>query len=139
MALLAALPAVFVASLTTFFIGGTWYSPALFLKLWTEERRRHGETKAIITHNEMVLVWSLIYSLIGAAVTYTLLHGLTGGHPTLLDGVGLGIMLGGGVTGTCLGIQYGFAERGFTLLAIDAAYHIVQFVAYGIVIALWPW
>ena len=125
------------AALTTFVVGGLWYSPLLFLGRWEAARRSAGDFTRIAAHGAPVFVFAFLFALVGAVVHAVLLDPL---HAASLEaGVKRGALLGAGIAGSSLGIQYQFANRPWTLLAIDAAYHTVQFAVYGAVFAAWPW
>ncbi|MCS5710394.1 DUF1761 family protein [Candidatus Berkiella aquae] len=48
-----------------------------------------------------------------------------------------GILAGLCWVGTSLGITYAYANRSIKLFLIDAGYHAIQFVVYGIILGLW--
>ena len=129
--------AVLVAALATFLLGGFWYSPALFGKLWAREAGVDPaavEKKKGQKHPAMVFVLAYVFSVIAAAA----LSYLLGPNPELAAAVKLGLIAGACFAATSFGINYQFAGKSFLLLLIDAGYHIVQFVLFGVILGVWP-
>ncbi len=122
--------AVLVAATSSFLLGGLWYSKILFGTIWMRES---GYDQAKCFHPARVFGVSFVFSLVGAFVFARLL----GPAPVLKDAVLQGLLVGAGVAGTSFGINYQFASRSVTLLAIDASYHTVQFALYGMVLGMW--
>lgn len=123
--------AVLVAALSSFVLGGLWYSNALFGNAWRREagdRRQPGEG-----HPAKVFGLSFGFALV-AALAYAWLV------PPAADPVealAQGLAAGAGIVAASFGINYQFAGHSTKLLAIDGGYHTVQFVLYGLIIGLW--
>jgi hypothetical protein len=81
----------------------------------------------------MVYISSFLFAWIAA---YAFAWWL-GAAPDLHYAVKFGLVCGAGVAATSFGINYRFANRQWTLWAIDGGYHIVQFVLYGVILGLW--
>ena len=64
--------AVIVAAVSAFLLGGVWYSPALFGKIWAREAGV-GEDPPKKPHGAVVFIVSFIFSLIAATVLCLLL------------------------------------------------------------------
>lgn len=118
-----------LAAASSFLVGGLWYSPALFGKVWNAENG--GEPKA--GHPAKVFGVSFIFSLVAAACFAV----LVGPSPSLASSVKLGALVGAGLVAASFGINYQFAQRTFKLWLIDGGYHLVQFVLFGVVFGLW--
>lgn len=125
--------AILVAAVSSFLLGGLWYSPVLFHKLWNREAGR-GENPEKAKHPGRVFGVAFIFALIAAFVFAWWL----GPKPELRDALMKGLAAGAGMVGASFGINYQFASRSFLLWAIDAGYHTLQFVLFGLVLALWP-
>lgn len=132
--------AVLVAALATFLLGGFWYSPALFGKLWAREAgvdpaavEKKAEKKGQ-KHPAMVFFLAYVFSVIAAYALAVLL----GPNPETVPAVKLGLMVGACFVATSFGINYQFAGKSFLLLLIDGGYHIVQFVLFGLILGVWP-
>ena len=125
------LVAVLVAALSSFMLGGLWYSKALFGPTWQRlagDARKMGEG-----HPAKVFGLSFGFALI-AALAYAWLV------PPAVDVAGAlkqGLLVGAGVVAASFGINYQFANRGAALWMIDGGYHTLQFLIYGLILGLW--
>ena len=121
--------AVIVAAASSFLLGGLWYSPVLFGRLWNIETA--GLPKS--GHPAKVFGVSFLFSLVAAACfAYWL-----GPSPPLEAGLKAGALAGFGFVAASFGINYQFAQRSFKLWLIDGGYHTVQFLLFGFVLGLW--
>ena len=125
-------PAVLVAALVCFAIGGLWYSPILFAKAWmretgiTEERQRQarlGRVFALSALANLVMAFNLA-AFIGAKAS--LGFGLFAGFAT---GVGWVAM--------SLGVIYLFEQRSLKLWLINSGYQVVAYTAMGAILGVW--
>ena len=124
--------AVLVAAVSSFLLGGLWYSPLLFHKLWNREAGR-GENPEKMKHPARVFGVAFVFSLIAAWVfAYWL-----GPNPELHDSVLKGLAVGAGFVAASFGINSQFANRSFLMWAIDAGYHTFQFLLYAVILAAW--
>jgi hypothetical protein len=123
--------AVLVAALSSFVLGGLWYSNALFGQVWRREagdQRKPGEG-----HPARVFGLSFVFALVAAFAYAWLVPGaLDPGHAMVQ-----GLVAGAGIVAASFGINYQFAGNSLKLWAIDGGYHTVQFVLYGLIIGLW--
>lgn len=120
--------AVFLAALSSFLLGGLWYSPALFGRMWNTENG--GEKQA--GHPAKVFGISFIFSLAAAAA-----FGLwLGPSPSIEAALRAGLLAGVGFVACSFGINYQFAQRSFKLWLIDGGYHAAQFIVFGLVFGL---
>lgn len=124
--------AAVLAGLAGFFIGGLWYSPKMFGEAWHRENGPHPH-EAKGKHPAGVFAVSIALSLVAAFVFACWL----GPNPPLGDAVTKAFLVGVCFVATSFGINYQFAGRTNTLLAIDAGYHICQFTIFGLVLGLW--
>ena len=122
--------AILVAAVSAFMLGGPWYSSALFGKLWKQES---GQTQPGSGHPAKVFGVAFLFSLIAA----TGFAAWLGPEPPLKFAVTQGLIVGGCFVATSFGINYQFANRSALMWLIDAAYHIAQFVIFGVVLGLW--
>lgn len=122
--------AILVAAVSSFLLGGLWYSPVLFGKAWNRENGSVPQPQ----HPGKVFGVSFVFSLVAAAA----FAWLAGPSPSLQSGVLLGLVTGFGVAAASFGINYQFAQRSFMLWLIDGGYHTVQFAIFGVVMGLWP-
>ena len=123
--------AVLLAALSSFLLGGLWYSPALFGALW---QREAGDTrKAGEGHPARVFGVSFLFAVVAAAAYAWLIPAPADTMQALIQGLGVGA----GIAAASFGINYQFANRSTKLLLIDGGYHTVQFAIYGVVLGLW--
>lgn len=121
--------AVLVAAVSSFMLGGLWYSPALFGKLWNAENGGIEQTG----HPAKVFGVSFVFSLVAALAFAVLL----GPEPELNRALWLGAVVGLGCVAASFGINYQFAQRSARLWLIDGGYHTVQFLIFGLILGLW--
>jgi len=121
--------AVLAAAASSFLLGGIWYSKALFGEIWL----RDSGTSEQQGHPAKVFGISFVFSLI-AATAFAL---FLGPAPPLSEAVISGLLVGLCFVATSFGINYQFAQRSLTLLAIDGGYHTGQFLLLGVVLGLW--
>ena len=121
--------AVLLAAVSSFMLGGLWYSPALFGTAWNAENGGVEQT----SHPAKVFGVSFLFSLI-AAVAFAYWLGPAPALETALKG---GALVGLGLVATSFGINYQFAQRSAKLWLIDGGYHVVQFLLFGLIIGLW--
>ena len=121
--------AVIVAALSSFALGGLWYSTPIFGAAW----RRAAGGPEIQGHPAKVFGLSFLFALI-AAYAYAL---LVTPPPSAVMAVVQGLAVGAGVVAASFGINYQFANRPATLWLIDGGYHTVQFAIYGLILGLW--
>jgi hypothetical protein len=123
--------AVLVAAVSSFMLGGLWYSKLLFHDIWIRHagivEMKEGK------HPARVFGASLIFSLIAAAAFACWL----GPNPPLHMAVCRGLIAGAALVGSCFGINYQFASRSMVLWAVDAGYHTAQFAIFGLILGLW--
>lgn len=126
--------AVLTAAIAAFILGGIWYAPPVFGKIWCKANGKELTAEKPKGHNPFVYVVAFIFYFISAAVFALFLE-----PPTQLGyAVGAGLLTGLGWVAMSFGINYVFAQRSIKLFLIDAGYHTLQFVVYGLVLGLWP-
>jgi hypothetical protein len=120
--------AIVIAAVSSFMVGGLWYSKALFGATWNAENG--GQMKE--GHPAVVFGVSFVFSLV-AAIAFGM---LVGAAPTMEAALRTGLLAGVGIAATSFGINYQFAQRSFKLFLIDGGYHVLQFVLFGLVFGL---
>lgn len=124
--------AVLVAALSTFLIGGVWYSPILFVRPWMaaaglSAQDVEGGNPAKIFGGSFVL----------ALVMAANLAAFLSGPPNLVWGMTAGALAGVGWVAPALGVIYLFERRPLKLFLINAGYQAVSFVVMGGIIGVW--
>lgn len=118
--------AIALAALSTFVIGGLWYS-LLFAKQWqrlagvTDEQLRSGAPR--------IFIGALLLSIV-MAVSLAAFIGSAG------LGFGLFAGLASGLTfvAAAFGINYLFERRSIGLFAINASYNVIAFTVMGLIL-----
>ena len=125
--------AVLTAAVSSFLLGGLWYSRALFGVMWHREAGG-GEKKEGSGHLARVFGVSFLFALIAAFAFAVWL----GPKPELRTALIQGLVAGSCIVATSFGINYQFASRSVLMWLIDGGYHTAQFVLFALVLALWP-
>jgi hypothetical protein len=130
-------PAVIVATLAHYILGGVWYSPLLFgnkfiqLINWTPEQLRQVESQSHTKELVLAFVMSLVLVYVLAHfVNYTKATSALGGIQTAFW-----IWLGFVVTTQAPTVI--FEGRSFGLFAINVAYQLVGCALAGAILAIW--
>lgn len=124
--------AVLVAAVSSFLVGGLWYSPIMFGKAWMQAAGLDEERLAK-ANQARTFGLSLLLSLLSAAVFAVFL----GPKPDLGFAVGVGVLAGMCWVASSFGINYLFEQRPLKLFAINGGYHTVQFALYGLILGAW--
>ncbi len=125
--------AVVVAALSAFMVGGLWYSPLLFGKVWMAETGLGPEELARRGHPGVIYGVSFVLALAAAVVLALFL----GPAPALPFDLGASLSVGVAWVGTSFGINYLFERKTFRLFAVNAGYHTVQYGLMGLILGLW--
>lgn len=126
-------PAIFVATLACFLLGGLWYSPVLFGRAWmrangfTDETLKKGGNPAVIFGGSFVLTLIMALNL-GAFLS---------GPANLGWGAAAGFLAGGGWVALSFGVTYLFERKPLSLFFINAGFHAVAFTMMGAIIGAW--
>lgn len=124
--------AVLVAALSTFLIGGLWYSPALFGKAWMRE---NGFTEESLKGGNMAKIFGLAFFLgVIAAVNLAM---FMGPENDPAKGAMWGFLAGFGWVATFVGTHYLFERRSMKLFLINAGYSVVALTVMGLILAAW--
>jgi drug/metabolite transporter (DMT)-like permease len=124
--------AILVAALSTFLIGGLWYSPAVFGKAWMRE---NGFSEEDMKKGNMAKIFGLAFLLgVISAVNLAMFMGPEN-DPTM--GALWGFLAGAGWVATFVGTHYLFERKSFTLFLINAGYSVVALTIMGIILAAW--
>jgi hypothetical protein len=124
--------AVVVAAVSTFVIGGLWYSPVLFAKPWM---RANGFSDADLRRGSQAVIFTLsfVFALISAVNLAMLL-----GTPDMTAGMGAlygtlaGIWVALGIATVAL-----FERRSWLYSAINGGYWLVSFAVMGAILGGW--
>jgi hypothetical protein len=123
--------AVIAAAVSSFLLGGLWYSNALFGAAWKRDAgdmRKPGEG-----HPVKVFGLSFVFAFVAAFAYAAIVPAPTSAGQAAVQG----LIVGAAIVAASFGINYQFANRSTTLWLIDGGYHTVQFLLYGLIIGLW--
>jgi hypothetical protein len=123
--------AVLLASLSTFLLGGIWYSPAVFGKAWMRE---NGFTEEGMKSSNMVKIFGFAFVL--ALISAVNLAMFLGPEKDVVMGAVWGFAAGFGWVATFVGTHYLFERKSFTLFLINAGYSVVALTIMGVIIVL---
>jgi hypothetical protein len=124
--------AILVAALSTFLIGGLWYSPALFGKAWMKE---NNFTEEDMKKGNMPKIFGLAFFLgLLAAINLAM---FMGPEADVSFGAFAGFAAGFGWVATFVGTHYLFERKSFKLFLINAGYSVVALTVMGMIIGAW--
>lgn len=124
--------AVLVAALSSFVIGGIWYSPILFAKAWMVE---NGFTEESLKGGSQGMIFG--GSFILALIMSFNLAAFLQGPPDLAWGITAGALAGIGWVACSIGVTYLFERKSMKLFLINAGYHAVTFMIMGGILGIW--
>lgn len=128
--------AILTAAISTFALGGLWYSPLLFGNLWkrelglTEEECKRREASAGVGR---IMGISFVLELIMAFN----LAAFLGAKSTLASGTFAGAAAGFGWVALSMGVTYLFEQKSLRFFFINAGYHGVAFTIMGAILGAW--
>jgi len=125
--------AVLVAALSTFILGGLWYSPLLFGKAWMRENKFSEEEVQTFSKARM-FGWSFVFALIMAL---NLAMFLAAPGTNLSWGAAAGALAGFGWVALAIGVIGVFENRSWKYILINGGYMTVAFVVMGAIIGVW--
>ena len=120
-----------IAALSAFIVGGLWYSPILFGKVWQREAGLSDE-RLQAANKGMIFGVSFVLCLV-AAVAFSMVIGT---EPSFFMSLHSGFGIGLAWVATSFGVNYLFELKSLKLWLINAGYHTVQFTIYGLVFGL---
>jgi hypothetical protein len=125
--------AVVAAALSTFILGGLWYSPLLFGKAWM---RANNFTDADVQtfSKARMFGWSILLSLVMAL---NLAMFLAAPDTNASWGMTAGALAGLGWVAMAIAVISLFENRSWTYIAINGGYVGVAFTIMGLIIGAW--
>ena len=125
--------AVLAAALSTFVLGGLWYSPLLFGKAWMLANGFTDSDLQTFSKGRM-FGWSFLFSLVMAL---NLAMFLAGPGTNVTWGMAAGALAGLGWVAMAIAIVGVFENRSWKYIAINGGYMTVAFVIMGAIIGAW--
>jgi len=125
--------AILVAATVNFLIGGLWYSPALFGKVWM---RANGFGEADLKKGSPAVIFGVSF-VFCALMSANLAGFLSGPETTLGFAVAAGVAAGLGWAALGLGVVALFERRPWSYLLVNGGYLTVSFAAMGAILGAW--
>ena len=125
--------AILTATVSTFVLGGLWYSPALFGKAWMQEMGFTAESCKAQGNVGIIMGVSFVLGLIMAFN----LAAFIGPKATPAFGLFAGAAAGFGWVALSFGVTYLFERKSLRLFLINAGYHGVAFTLMGAILGAW--
>ena len=125
--------AILAATVSTFVLGGLWYSPALFGRAWMKEIGVNPDALGAKGNFGLIMGVSFVLELIMAFN----LAAFIGPKASLSFGLFAGAAAGFGWVGLAFGVTYLFERKSFRLFLINAGYHGVAFTVMGAILGVW--
>jgi hypothetical protein len=124
--------AVAAAALSMFLIGGLWYSPLLFHRMWM---KANGFKETDVKGGEgKIFGLAFLFSLLMAA---NLAAFLAGPDTNLAWGATAGLLAGLGWVALGIGIVALFERRSWTYILVNGGYFVVSFTVMGAILGAW--
>jgi len=120
-----------IAALSAFALGGLWYSPILFGKIW---QREAGLSDEQLAASNKARIFGVSFGLcLIAAVAFSMVIGPDASFfMALHSGIGVGVFW----VASSFGVNYLFELKSLKLWMINAGYHSLQFTIYGLIFGL---
>ena len=120
-----------IATLAAFGLGGLWYSPFLFGKVWQREAGLSDEQLARANRARIFGISFLLCFI--AAVAFSMVIGPDASFfMSFHSGLGIGLAW----VATSFGVNYLFELKSLKLWLVNSGYHAMQFALYGLVFGL---
>jgi hypothetical protein len=125
--------AILAATVSAFVIGGLWYSPVLFGKMWM---RANGFTEQDVAKGNQAKIFGVafIFTLIMAI---NLAMFLADPKTNLAWGATAGLLAGFGWVALGIGVVALFERRPWSYVLVNGGYMVVAFVVMGAIIGAW--
>ncbi len=125
--------AILAATVSTFLLGGLWYSPLMFGAAWLKEVGVNPEAPGEKEKLGRIMGVSFVLELIMAFN----LAAFIGAKSTWVFGMAAGAAAGFGWVALALGVTYLFERRSLRLFFINAGYQGVAFTIMGAILGAW--
>lgn len=125
--------AILTATVSTFMLGGLWYSPLMFGRAWMQEMGFTDESIKGKGDVGRIMGLSFVLELIMAFN----LAAFIGPKASLGFGLFAGAAAGFGWVALSLGVTYLFERKPLRLFLINGGYHGVAFTVMGTILGAW--
>jgi len=125
--------AILAATVSTFMLGGLWYSPVMFGRAWMQEIGVNPDALGEKGNFGRILGMSFILEFIMAISLAVFI----GPKASLAFGLFAGAAAGFGWVALAFGVTYLFERKSLRLFFINAGYHGVAFTIMGAILGAW--
>ena len=125
--------AVLVAALSTFVLGGLWYSPMLFGKAWMRAND-FSENELQTFSKARMFGWAIVFSLVMAL---NLAMFLAGPQTNVTWGMTAGGLAGLGWVAMAVAVVGVFENKSWAYILINGGYMTLAFVIMGAILGAW--
>lgn len=125
--------AIIVAALSTFLLGGLWYSPILFGKAWQRENRLSDED---LQRGNIAKIFGLTF-IFALIMAYNLGFFLNDGSMDATMGALYGFLTGFGWIAMAIFINGQFERKSTRYMLINGGYMVVALTIMGLIIGAW--
>lgn len=125
--------AVLAAALSTFVIGGVWYSPLLFHRAWMGAS---GLTEEDLQKGSLGQIFGLAF-VFSVGMAFNLAMFLSGPETTAAWGATAGALAGVGWVALSIAILALFERRPWSYVLVNGGYFAVAFVVMGAILGAW--
>lgn len=127
------IPAIIAAAVLPFLLGGLWYSPILFGKVWMKE---NGFTDEDLDEGNKAKIFgfSFLFFLI---MSGNLAAFLATPETDFQFGILAGFLAGFGWVALSVGVIALFERRSWKYILINGGYMVVAFILMGAVLGIW--
>jgi len=125
--------AVITAALSNFLIGGLWYSPILFGKVWMKENKFTDDDLKKVNMSK-IFGFTFLFSIVMA---FNLAMFLNDANTTTSWGAIAGFLAGFGWVAMSIFTIGQFERKSTKYMLIHGGYVTISFVVMGLIIGLW--
>jgi hypothetical protein len=125
--------AIIVAALANFLVGGLWYSPLLFGKLWMKE---NNFTEEVLRKGNMPKIFGLTF-VFSFVMAFNLAMYLNDAGTTASWGAIAGFLAGFGWVAMAIFVIGQFERKSTKYMLIHAGYVTISFILMGLIIGAW--
>ena len=120
-----------LAAVSAFVLGGLWYSPRVFGKVWQREAGLSDE-QLRGANRARIYVVAFVLCLVAAIAFSMVITPEASFFMAFHSGIGVGVFW----VATSFGVNYLFELKSFKLWLVNAGYHTLQFTLYGLIFGL---
>ncbi|MCH8494200.1 MAG: DUF1761 domain-containing protein [Balneolales bacterium] len=125
--------AILVASILAFFVGGLWYSPVLFGKIWMKEL---GIDESDTEKGNMTKIFGLAFVFI-LIMTFCMAMFLNDPSIDMAAGAFYGFLAGFGWVALAMAVNSLYEQKSWKYMLINGGYWTVVFTVIGLVLGAW--